>query len=320
LTVDLVAYAGELSRTVLDYPWPLVAESSERPVWTGHGFRVGGVYRDILSYEAGESNWTDDLTTFHEDTAGSDHPIDRASRELALSGLAMTASATPLILEVGCSSGFMLVRARQRLPHARWIGSDFVRKPLEKLAADVPELPLLHFDLRACPLPDASVDAVLLLNVLEHIDDDARAMHHVHRILRPGGVAVIEVPAGPELYDVYDELLMHHRRYTAKGLRQLLRASGFEVARFSHLGTFIYPPFYAVKQWNKRHLSRARAEQRTIVAREIRSTRSNPVVRALLGLELKLGRYVSWPFGIRCAAVARKPAAAVASAAHTEPK
>jgi 2-polyprenyl-3-methyl-5-hydroxy-6-metoxy-1,4-benzoquinol methylase len=155
----------------------------------------------------------------------------------------MGPSDAPVILEIGCSSGFMLMLARERLPNARWIGSDYVRGPLEKLAAEVPQLPLLHFDLRTCPLPDDSVDAVLLLNVLEHIDDDALAMHQVHRILRPGGVAVIEVPARPELYDVYDELLMHHRRYTGAGLRQLLLTAGFEISRFSHLGTLLYPLF-----------------------------------------------------------------------------
>ena len=65
---------------VLEYPWPLIPESSDRPVWTGHGFRVGAKHLGVLSYEAGQSNWTDELTTFHEDTAGSGHPIDRASR------------------------------------------------------------------------------------------------------------------------------------------------------------------------------------------------------------------------------------------------
>src|SRR5207244_3716787 len=116
----------------------------------------------------------------------------------------------------------------------------------------------------------------------------------VQRILRPGGVAVIEVPAGPELYDVYDELLMHHRRYTAGGLRQLLSNSGFEIARFSHLGTFLYPAFYAVKQWNKWHVSRDEAVRRSVVARQITSTRANPILGPLLGLERWLGQYVSW--------------------------
>ena len=49
--------------------------------------------------------------------------------------------------------------------------------------------------------------------MLEHVEDDQAAIRQVYRILQPGGVAVIEVPAGPDLYDIYDRQLMHHRRY-----------------------------------------------------------------------------------------------------------
>jgi SAM-dependent methyltransferase len=63
---------------------------------------------------------------------------------------------------------------------------------------------LLHFDLRHCPLPDGSFDGVILLNVLEHIKEDAAALRQIARILKPGGIAAIEVPAGRGLYDIYD--------------------------------------------------------------------------------------------------------------------
>src|SRR5438132_796740 len=144
---------------LVDYPWPTQPGEVELPVWTGRGFRIGTRHVGVLSYEAAKSGWTDDLTTFHEETAGSDHPIDRASRELALAGLALTSADRPVVLEIGCSSGYMLLMARQRLPGAFWIGSDYVRAPLDKLAGVEPEIPLLHFDLRECPLPDSSVDA-----------------------------------------------------------------------------------------------------------------------------------------------------------------
>ena len=105
------------------------------------------------------------------------------------------------------------------------------------------------------------MDAVVTLNVLEHIDDDERALRQIHRILKPGGLAVIEVPAGPQLYDVYDKLLMHHRRYTLCGLSRLARTVGFELLTQSHLGVFVYPAFWLVKQRNKRFLSEAEAIQ-----------------------------------------------------------
>jgi len=75
----------------------------------------------------------------------------------------------------------------------------------------------------------------------------------------------------------------------------------------SHLGVFIYPAFYAVKQWNKRYLSRDRAIQERVVADRIRETGSNPLLNVALQLEQAVGRYVSWPFGIRCLITARKP-------------
>jgi SAM-dependent methyltransferase len=289
------------------FPWPALPGSDEAPVWTGDGFNLAGRRLAVLSYATGQSGWTDDLTSFHEDTAGSNHPIDRASREVALAGLQHLVSEVPVILEVGSSSGFLLRLGRERLPRAQWIGSDYVRTPLEKLSSELPAVPLLHFDLLHCPLPDNSVDAVVLLNVLEHIEHDDAALRQVFRILRPGGVAVIEVPAGPALYDIYDELLMHFRRYTKHGLEQLVRAAGFDVLTSSHLGAFLYPPFYAVKQWNKRHAARKETVQREVVGEEIRSTASSKVLAGLLAVELQLGKRVSWPFGIRCVLTCRKP-------------
>lgn len=275
-------------------------------MWTGTAFRLGDRTVPVLSYEAGESGWTNDLTVFHENTAGANHPIDRASREMALRGLESVSGPHPVILEIGCSSGFFLRAGRERFPEAQWVGADYVREPLEQLAEHLPNVPLLHFDLLRCPLPDNCVDAIVVLNVLEHIPDDAAALRQLHRILKPGGVLVIEVPAGPELYDVYDKLLMHFRRYTRPGLERLVRGYGFEILRSSHLGALIYPAFYAVKQWNKRRVGRDDTHESAVVGEEIRSTSNMNLLWPILQLEMLLGRRISWPVGIRCVMTCRK--------------
>ena len=59
---------------------------------------------------------------------------------------------------------------------------------------------------------------------------------------------VIEVPAGPHLYDVYDLVLTHWRGYTLGELRQLTEQVGFRTLYASHLGFFLYPAF----AWTKR--------------------------------------------------------------------
>lgn len=285
-----------------EFPWPVPSGFSQSPVWTGDGFRIGDLVVPVLAYETESSGWTESLTSFHEQHAGSDHFIDRASRQHALEQIDKHLSvASPVILEIGCSSGFMLRSVREHLPNAFLIGSDYVRGPLEKLAGDITDLPLMQFDLVHCPLPDNSVDAVILLNVLEHIQDDANATRQIHRILKPGGVAVIEVPAGPRLYDVYDKLLLHFRRYSLRELKRLVERAGFLTVNQSHLGFFLYPGFWAVKQRNKRLLSQQQnTEQQQVVARNISETGGSRVLGAIMRLELTLGRWISYPFGIRC--------------------
>ena len=74
------------------------------------------------------------------------------------------------ILEVGCSSGYLLSEMKRTFPEAFVMGADVVRQPLFRLARRLPGVPLFRFDMLRCPCPDACVDAVVMLNVLEHIE------------------------------------------------------------------------------------------------------------------------------------------------------
>ncbi len=74
-------------------------------------------------------------------------------------------------------------------------------------------------------------DTVYALNVVEHIDDDLMAMKAIYDFLRPGGKAIILVPAYMQLYNGFDEALRHFRRYNRPSLSRLLRRSGFELER-----------------------------------------------------------------------------------------
>jgi SAM-dependent methyltransferase len=278
--------------------------------WTGRDFVIGGYVRQkVLRYDAHQSNWSDELTRLHEEEGGSNHPIDKASRGLAICSVRKHCRATaPVILDVGCSSGFLLDEFRSAFPAATIMGADYIAELLERLVRRISGIPILQFDLRNCPLPDASVDAITCLNVLEHIDDDARALNQIYRVLAPGGIAHIEVPAGPHLYDIYDEHLMHHRRYRLKELKRQCRDAGFQILEATHLGVFIYPGFSFIKRRHRRLLSLPAEEKKQIIARQIRRTSRSAMLDALLRFETIFGRCVSYPAGIRCVVVARKPA------------
>lgn len=293
--------------TLTSFPWPSLSEGGPRPIWTGRGFDVNGERVSVVSYDVGASGWNDALTTMHEDLAGTAHPIDVASRTHAVAELRRhLVRPDGVVLEVGCSSGYLLKDIGRALPEASLIGVDYVRGPLEALAASMPAVPILQFDLQKCPLPDACVDAVVLLNVLEHIEDDVSAVGHLFRVLRPGGVAVIEIPAGPGLYDVYDKQLMHFRRYRRQGAVSLFEKAGFRMLKASHLGFFVYPGFWAVKKKNRWFAKEQNAAE--VVAKDIQKSSASGLLSSLLNLELKLGEKISFPLGIRCLLTCRKPA------------
>lgn len=85
-------------------------------------------------------------------------------------------------------------------------------------------------DARALPLPSGSCDGVLMLDLLEHVDDEA-ALAEARRVLRPGGKLLVAVPALPLLWSYRDEAAGHLRRYTRATLRRVLAAAGFRVTR-----------------------------------------------------------------------------------------
>jgi SAM-dependent methyltransferase len=289
--------------------WPQLPSGGPAPVWDGHCFRVGGRELPLLCYNDNDSGWSDGLTRLHEESAGREHYIDRASRAHALAALApVLARPNPVILEVGCSSGYFLEDLSCFAPHALAVGSDYLAPVVERLVGHLPGVPLVQFDLTAAPFRDGQFDGIVALNVLEHIADHRKALAEMARMLKPGGVAVVEVPAGPGLYDFYDAHLLHHRRYRLGELKALARDCGLEVAEASHLGFFLYPAFALVKKrnrWLGRRMSEAERQRR--VGRQIQMARSSRLMNAVMGLELALGRLTTPGASDVCSRAASRP-------------
>lgn len=278
-------------------------------IWNGRAFLVDGQELHVLSYETSTSGWTDELTSFHQDTAGDNHYIDIASRKHAINTLRKAVKTEDaVIIDIGCSSGFMLGALREAFPRATLIGADYIGGPLQALAASLPGIPFLQFNLVSCPLFSNCVDAVILLNVLEHIEDDAAAIKQAFRITKPGGIVVIEVPAGPHLFDIYDKQLMHFRRYTLKSLCDKVQSAGFHIEERSHLGALVYPPFAMVKKRKQRYMDYPDEMQRQIVAKSITQARTSSLLNAVMRIEEMLRPYIHYPKGIRCLVTCRKPA------------
>jgi SAM-dependent methyltransferase len=252
-------------------------------------------------------NWSAELESLHEESSR-EHFIDVWTRRSMLERLGAQPS-QPVLLDIGCSSGYLLEDLRASHPGALLVGVDLVASGLRRAHENVPDARLLRADACALPLDDASVDGAVSANLLEHVPDDRRALAELHRVLRPGARGVLVVPAGPGTYDYYDRFLGHERRYARGELAGKARAVGLEVVEDLHLGSLLYPAFWLVKQRNRRRLGHLRGDAlEARVAMDIAQTRDSHVGRVACVIERALLRHrLQLPFGIRGLLVTRRP-------------
>jgi SAM-dependent methyltransferase len=252
-------------------------------------------------------NWSDQLAELHEESTRT-HFIDVWTRSAILARVGQL-PAHPTVIDIGCSSGYLLEDLRQGVPGASLIGVDLIARGLEKARANVPEATLVQADACSLPFQDASVDAAVSANLLEHVRDDARALSEILRILRPGAHAVIVVPVGPGNYDYYDRFLGHERRYARGELARKAATVGFDVLEDLHLGAPLYPAFWIVKQRNRRRFEHLEGEElEARVRADISRTRDSALGRLACRIDERLLAFgIRLPFGIRGLTVLAHP-------------
>jgi SAM-dependent methyltransferase len=252
------------------------------------------------------ANWSEELEEFHEESSR-DHPIERLTREMVLTLLQPLIS-SPTIVEVGCSTGYLLEDLGRKYPTAGLIGFDLVPSGLRKLRAASPGSAVAQADVRHLPLPDRSADGIVSVNLLEHVANDRAALSEIRRVLRPGAMAVVVVPTSPGLYDYYDRFLHHERRYAKGELAAKARGVGLTVESDFYLGSIVYPAFWAIKKRNRlrlNHLVGTELEKR--VRRDYVETQDSRIFALSCGVERWLLNYaIHMPFGMRGVTVLRR--------------
>jgi SAM-dependent methyltransferase len=167
------------------------------------------------------------------------------------------------VLDLGCGAGRHAFEAGRR--GASVVALDTDHAELARVAAvaaamaEAGELPdgasvaMASGDATAMPFPDASFDVVIAAEVLEHIPGDQDAMNEIARVLRPGGVAAVTVPAWlPErvcwlLSDDYHNVPGGHLRiFTRPELETKLRRAGLHVGPHHHAHA-LHSPYWWLK-------------------------------------------------------------------------
>jgi SAM-dependent methyltransferase len=156
----------------------------------------------------------------------------------------------------------------------------------------------------ALPFAEACFEVVIASEVLEHLDDDAGAVKELFRVLVPGGMCVISVPADPHQWDASDEWAGHLRRYRPGELESLFTRTGFEVLRVVRWG------FPFVMLYHRLVFLPMLARKRRLGDRPSPpASWPRRVATGLLSALFRLDRlWLGGPWGLGLVLVARKPA------------
>lgn len=204
------------------------------------------------------------------------------------------------LLDLGCGTGYTL----SRLPRGmRAVGLDYSGHALTLADQRAPGVQLVRGSAYQLPFADRSFDAVLALDVLEHLDDDQRAAREIARVLAPGGVAVVAVPAVRWLWSDHDVALEHRRRYRLAELELVLEQAGLTIAHSSYYNTLLFPLVAARRLSARLFPSPPRSPESDLVLPPAPINRS---LGAILGFERFFVPRVKLPFGVSCFAVVRK--------------
>jgi SAM-dependent methyltransferase len=152
------------------------------------------------------------------------------------------------------------------------------------------------------PFATGAFDVVLSLDVLYHGDvpDDAAAARELHRVLRPYGLLILNLPAYESLRGAHDVAVHTARRYSRRRILHLLEEAGLQPARVTHWNGLLLPAAAA-----HRLLSRLRPGEPTSDVQPV-APALNTALTAILRLEAALLSRADLPFGLSLLALARK--------------
>lgn len=191
------------------------------------------------------------------------------------------------LLDVGCGTGAILADAA-RLFDAYGVDSsptaiEYCRKRgvTNLFVGTIREYPAT-----------GTFDVILLLDVIEHIEDDLSVLRDAYARLNDGGHVLITVPAYQWLWGAHDVVNHHKRRYTGARLKAVVNSTGFHIEHLTYFNTLLFP-LAVLRRMFARGTHAQEADDFRIPPRTINAT-----LQAIFRLEEHLVPYARLPFGL----------------------
>mgnify|MGYP000686227393 CR=1 FL=1 len=194
------------------------------------------------------------------------------------------------VIEVGAGTAPNLKILMRKFSFKRLVAFD-INYPKDEVKGEID----FHSDLDSI---EDKFDLVLLMDVLEHVDDD---LHYLNlwkaNLCKKGSYIFCTVPAFNSLWSSHDTKLAHYRRYTLKEVRKLFSDSGIEIKESGYIFNFLFPIMYLMRKVLKVESSSGGL------------SRQNPLLNFFLinffKLEYILSKVIKIPFGTSVYLVAR---------------
>jgi SAM-dependent methyltransferase len=203
-----------------------------------------------------------------------------------------------LFLDAGCGTGNNLLHLGER---GRAVGIDLSEEALR--FSHTRGVAALRGSVLELPFASGRFDVVTSFDVIYHlwVKDDRAAVAEMARVLKPGGLLLVRVPAFQALWGAHDEAVHSRQRYTRGELHALLEACGLETLRTTYCNFFLFPLLAL-----RRTLDRATGRHGSDV--QFLPAPLEVAFRSLLEIEARLVRFVTLPFGTSVVALGRKRA------------
>ena len=225
-----------------------------------------------------------------------------ARRRLVADALARALDPGAVVVDVGCGTGDNLATLEEAVGGRTATGVELSARAIRHVPPGPGGGRAVVALAESLPYATEAADLLTSMDVIEHLDDDARALAEYRRVLRPGGVLLLTVPAYQWLWSPHDEMAAHRRRYARHQLEAVVADAGFEIQRCTHYNSFLVPPAVLLRRTPLRRLSGDVDEE---VGES--SPTIGRIMTALAAAERRVLRRRRVPFGLSILLLAQRP-------------
>jgi len=210
------------------------------------------------------------------------------------------------ILDIGSGTGEMITYLKKIYPKSEFFGMDtsvlaidYAKKRGHKNITKASATKLLY--------KNNYFDAVIVLDVLEHIKNDGKCITEAGRVLKKGGKLIITSPGLSFIWSKYDINQGHQRRYTRRRFIKLAKESNLKVEYISYFNFLLSPPIIIIRLLSKiKRLQGLSSYDNSINLDIAKVGTINTLLKNIFLIEIRALQYIKYPFGISIVAVLSK--------------